>query len=60
MHITTISLAPCNHSSIKIDISRWHDTMVKALVHSLSDTLGALCEVLSVPLERPKIKKVKF
>lgn len=48
-----------NHSGIKIDVSRWRDTMVQALAHGLPGALGALCEVLGVPLDKAKDKEGK-
>ena len=41
---------------IDIPMSRVHDTMVQALCHSLPGALGALCEVLKVPVDQSKDK----
>lgn len=41
------------------DITRWRDTMVQALAHSLPGALGALCEVLGVPQDKAKDKEGK-
>jgi len=38
---------------------RWRDTMVQALVHGLPGALGALCEVLQVPVDQAKDKAGK-
>lgn len=41
------------------DVTRWRDTMVQALAHSLPGALGALCEVLGVPRDKAKDKEGK-
>ncbi|WIF78237.1 DNA polymerase [Citrobacter braakii] len=41
------------------DVTRWRDTMVQALAHSLPGALGALCEVLGVPQDKAKGKEGK-
>ncbi|HAG2010263.1 TPA: DNA polymerase [Salmonella enterica] len=41
------------------DVTRWRDTMVQALAHSLPGALGALCEVLGVPQDKAKDKEGK-
>lgn len=38
---------------------RWRDTQVQALVHGLPGSLGALCEVLQVPVDQAKDKAGK-
>lgn len=40
-----------------LPIQRWHDTMVKALAHSLPGSLGTLCEILGVPTDKAKDKE---
>lgn len=42
-----------------IPLSRWHDTMVQALAHSLPGALGTLCDVLKVPHDKAKDKRGK-
>lgn len=37
--------------------TRWRDTMVKALAHSLPGALGDLCDVLKVPTDKAKDKE---
>lgn len=44
---------------LKLDISRWRDTMVQALSHGLPGALGALCEVLNLPQDKAKDKEGK-
>ena len=44
---------------LEIPIARWRDTMVQALSHSLPASLGALCEVLSMPSDKAKDKAGK-
>ncbi len=41
------------------DVTRWRDTMVKALAHGLPGALGALCEVLNVDTDKAKDKAGK-
>ncbi|GJA02772.1 DNA polymerase [Enterobacter cloacae] len=41
------------------EVTRWRDTMVQALAHSLPGALGALCEVLGVPQDKAKDKEGK-
>lgn len=41
------------------DVTRWRDTMVQALAHSLPGALAALCEVLGVPQDKAKDKEGK-
>lgn len=38
-----------------LDISRWRDTMVQALAHSLPAALGMLCDVVRVPASHTKL-----
>jgi DNA polymerase len=38
------------------DPSRWRDTMVKALAHSLPGSLADLCDILKVPVDKAKDK----
>ncbi|MNB78008.1 DNA polymerase I [compost metagenome] len=40
-------------------VERWRDTMVQALAHGLPGALGALCEVLKVPMDKAKDKEGK-
>lgn len=37
-------------------VERWRDTMVRALAHSLPGSLGDLCEILKVPVDKAKDK----
>ncbi len=39
------------------DITRWHDTMVKALAHGMPGALGTLCDILAVPTDKAKDKE---
>ena len=47
------------HDGERLPITRWRDTMVKALAHSLPGSLDALCEVLRVPVDKAKDKAGK-
>lgn len=47
------------HDGERLPITRWRDTMVKALAHSLPGSLDALCEVLHVPVDKAKDKAGK-
>lgn len=40
-------------------LTRWRDTMVQALAHSLPGSLGQLCDVLGVPSDKAKDKEGK-
>jgi DNA polymerase len=42
--------------SIELPVERVHDTMVRALAHSLPGSLGKLCEVMGVPTDQSKDK----
>ncbi|EGQ2099196.1 DNA polymerase [Salmonella enterica] len=48
-----------SHPRLAPDVTRWRDTMVQALAHSLPGALGALCEVLGVPQDKAKDKEGK-
>lgn len=47
------------HQGLDLPISRWRDTMVKAMAHSLPGALGTLCEILGVPEDKAKSKRGK-
>lgn len=40
-----------------LPITRWRDTMVKALAHGLPGALGALCDVLKIDTDKSKDKE---
>lgn len=40
-------------------VSRWRDTMIQALAHSLPGSLGKLCEALKIPQDEAKDKDGK-
>lgn len=42
---------------MEIPPTRWHDTMVRALAHSLPGGLGQLCEILGAPEDKSKVKR---
>lgn len=44
---------------IKLPLSRVHDTLVHALMHSLPGSLGELCTILKVPTDKAKDKAGK-
>ena len=41
---------------IELPITKWRDTMVQALAHSLPGSLGDLCDILHVPTDKAKDK----
>lgn len=41
---------------LALPIERWHDTMVRALAHSLPGGLDKLCEIMGVPQDQAKLK----
>lgn len=47
------------HNGHPIRVSRWRDTMVKAMAHSLPASLGELCDVLKLPVDEAKDKDGK-
>lgn len=55
---TVLRLAPPFQAAraAALDLPRWRDTMVKALCHGLPGALGALCEILDVPVDQAKDK----
>ena len=55
-HNTGFDRTVLNAQFRKTDLSRWQDTMVQALAHSLPAGLGDLCEALGVPADQAKDK----
>lgn len=52
--------APCKAAKAAAETtSRWRDTMVKAMTHSLPGSLGDLCDILKVPTDKAKDKAGK-
>ncbi len=47
------------YTGTNTDITRWHDTMVKALAHGMPGALGTLCDILAVPTDKAKGKEGK-
>lgn len=47
------------HSGYHLDISRWGDTMVQAMAHSLPGSLGLLSEILKLKADEAKDKRGK-
>ena len=45
------------HHGVIIPTSKLHDTMARALAHSLPGGLGALCDVLQIPTDKAKDKE---
>ena len=45
------------HHGISIPLPKLHDTMARALAHSLPGGLGALCDVLKIPVDKAKDKE---
>ncbi len=64
--LTDPGVALCAHNSMfdravlnhlwHTQLPRWRDTMVKALSHSLPGSLGDLCDILKVPVDKAKDK----
>lgn len=46
-----------NSPGVEMPVHRVHDTMARALAHSLPGALGKLCEVLNVPVDQAKDKR---
>ncbi len=45
--------------NIDIPTSRIHDTMIQAMAHSLPGSLGSLCDILGLPMDKAKDKDGK-
>ena len=62
---TILRLAKCGpdgwdfHRTAARTTSRWRDTMVKAMAHSLPGGLADLCDILKVPMDQAKDKDGK-
>jgi DNA polymerase len=44
---------------IDIPLERWVDTMVQAHAHSLPGSLGDLCDIMRVPVDKAKVKDAR-
>jgi DNA polymerase len=58
-HNTAFDRNVLRYTGTDTPISRWHDTMVKALAHGLPGSLGDLCDILAVPTDKAKDKAGK-
>lgn len=47
------------HQQVRIPLEKIHDTMVRALLHSLPGSLDALCSIMGVPVDKAKDKAGK-
>ena len=47
------------YNQVRLPVTKVHDTMVRALAHSLPGALGKLCEVLGIPADSAKDKAGK-
>lgn len=47
------------HAGFIFPFTRWRDTMVKAMTHSLPGSLASLCEILGIPDDQAKAKRGK-
>ena len=47
------------HAGLGIPLSRWRDTMIQAMAHSLPGKLDTLCKVLGMPTDKAKDKAGK-
>lgn len=47
------------HNGHRLPLSRFRDTMVKAMAHSLPGALAELCDILRVPMDKAKDKDGK-
>ena len=59
LHNSHFDRTVLRHNGVKIPVDKITDTMVIALQHSLSASLGALCDVLQVPQDKAKDKAGK-
>ena len=58
-HNSAFDRTVMRHNGLDIPVERWHDTMVRALAHSLPGGLAQLCEVLGVPTDQAKDREGK-
>ena len=59
IHNSAFDRTVLRHCGVHIPVEKIHDTMVRALMHSLPGSLGALCDVLGVPQDKAKDKTGK-
>lgn len=58
-HNSQFDRSVLRHNGFDIPLTRWRDTMVQALAHSLPGALDLLCEILGVPTNKAKDKDGK-
>ncbi len=58
-HNSAFDRTVLRHNGLDIPVERWHDTMVRAMAHSLPGGLAQLCEILHVPTDQAKDREGK-
>lgn len=59
MHKSDFDRTVLSHNQIHIPIERVHDTMVRAMAHSLPGSLDKLCDIMGVAADKAKDKEGK-
>ena len=59
IHNSAFDRTILRHQGVNIPVEKIDDTMVTALAHSLPASLGTLCDVLGVPVDKAKDKSGK-
>lgn len=59
MHKSDFDRTVLGHNQIHIPIERVHDTMVRAMAHSLPGSLDKLCDIMGVAADKAKDKEGK-
>ena len=54
IHNSAFDRTVLRHCGVNVPVEKIADTMVMALAHSLPGSLAALCDILSVPLDKAK------
>lgn len=58
-HNSAFDRTVMRHCGVDVPVSRWFDTMVCAMAHSLPGALATLCDILGVPVDQSKDKEGK-
>jgi len=59
IHNSAFDRTILRHQGVNVPLDKIEDTMVMALAHSLPASLGALCDILGVPVDKAKDKSGK-
>lgn len=59
IHNSAFDRTVLRHNGVDLPIEKLHDTMVQAMAHSLPGSLGQLCDVMGVAIDKAKDKDGK-